>query len=218
MSPPSAHPEWIVALNEESMTNPAPATASAPTKHPIEAFLARCDKLGLAPQAARHPTLVAAITAQSHETVLFFLCGRDYIYHPTDLKLQGIESLFIGAGTPFELNIGSGVADDVKDMLHAPGVTVRTEIGTPHAIGVYDRSAGIRAGGAGNYNLGTKAITRAFQGLRGQFLRDMESAVNEAKIGKLAGALKDERVFGYLQTLRNATRRFWVYDMPEIGL
>jgi hypothetical protein len=46
----------------------------------------------------------------------------------------------------------------------------------------------------------------------------MESAVNEAKIGKLAGSLKDERVFGYLQTLRNATRRFWVYDMPEIGL
>lgn len=202
------------------MTNPAAAVAASAPKHPIENFLAFCDRVGLAPQAARHPTIIAAIKAQSHETILFFLCGRDYILNPTDLKLQGIESLFIGAGTPFEINIPSGVADEIKGMLHAPGVKVRTETGAPHTIGQYsfaDRG-GVRAGGAGNYNLGTKAIIRAFAGFGPKFLLDTQSALNLARAGKLAGATKDERIFGYLQSLRNAARRFWIYDMPEIGL
>ena len=202
------------------MTTPATQSATKKATHPIEYFLGWCDQLGIAPQAARHPTLRAAIKAQSNDAVLFFLCGRDYIYNPTDLKLQGLATLFFGPGTPCELNVSAAAAGEIKNLLHAPTINVHTELGGAHSIGAYSYAdrGGFRMGGAGNYNLGTKAITEACYGLGSNFLRDMIKAVNLAKVGKLKTPVKDDIIFGSLQRMRNAARRFWIYDMPDIGL
>jgi hypothetical protein len=191
------------------MTNPA-------VVHPLQTFLGWCDRLGIASQAARQSVLTAAVRAQSHDAVLFFLCGRDYIKNPTDLKFQGIEKIFMGAGAPFEINVGGAALDTFRQIVHAPTLNVRTEMGMPHTIGAFTKGRGFRPGGAGNYNLCTKALVEAQQGLGSTFLRDMVKGVENAKSGE--SAVTPERVYGNMREMRNATRRFWIYDMPEIGL
>ena len=191
------------------MTSPA-------VVHPLQSFLGWCDKLGIASQAARTTILTAAVRAQSHDAVLFFLCGRDYIYNPTDLKAEGIEKLFIGAGTPFEINISVGALESFRQALHAPALNVKTEIGSPHAVGALTHAAGYRAGGAANYNLVTKALIEAQLGLGSTFLRDMVKGVNNARTG--SSQVSAHRVFLYMQEMRNATRRFWMADLPQLGL
>ena len=186
---------------------------------PLPLFLGWCDKLGLAPQSARQPALMAAIKTQSHESVLFFLCGRDYVYNPTDLKLHGIEELFIGPTAPFQINLGEAVADNVKKMLHAPGVNVKTETGGAHTIAaVPGHGPGVRAGGAGNYNLGTQVLGKACAGLGPKFLNDVLTAVTDGRRPSFVAGVSDHRIFVVLQNMRNRARRFWINDMPEIGL
>ena len=186
----------------------------------LQSFLNMCDRLGIAPQSARQPALLAAVKTQSHESVLFFLCGRDYIYNPTDLKLRGIEELFIGRGTPFEINVGDSVADDMKRTLRAPAVKVSFETGAPHVIAAYQRrhEPGVRAGGVANYNLGTKALAQSIAGFGPKFLKDTVAAVNDGRSSGFVPGVSDHRVFVVLQDMRNRTRPYWMYDMPQIGL
>src|SRR6476646_6305893 len=96
------------------MAHPAAAA------NPMQPFLRWCDALGITQKNNRQNVLINAVKAQSHETVLFFLCGLNYITNPTDLKGQGIEKLFIGEGTPFEINIG-GPAVATYKQLYRPG-------------------------------------------------------------------------------------------------
>jgi hypothetical protein len=71
----------------------------------MENLINYATKLGIDSPTNRAPVLEASVKAMCHETVLFFLCGRDYIYSPSDLKITGIEKLFIGPGTPYQINI-----------------------------------------------------------------------------------------------------------------
>src|SRR5690349_8472851 len=149
-----------------------PMTAPAVVA-PLESFLHVCDRLGIASQAARRAVLTAATSISCHEHVLFFLCGRDYIYNPTDLKAEGIQKLFIGEDTPFAINIPDSAPAAIRRTMYAASVNVHTEVGEPHTYRAFTKAAGVRPGGVGNYNLCTKAIIQAREGLGGAFVRDL---------------------------------------------
>ena len=202
---------WLVSRRAiEHMTAPSVIT-------PLDSFLHVCDKLKIANQAARRAVLTAATSAGCHEHVLFFLCGRDYIHNPTDLKAEGIQKLFIGEEAPFAINVSDAAPAAIRRQMYSPSLNVHTEMGQPHTYAAFTRAAGVRPGGVGNYNLSTKAIIAAREGLRGIFLRDLIAQVTAATEHG-SDAVSPARVFRLMQSMRNATRPFWIYDMPEIGL
>jgi hypothetical protein len=157
-------------------------------------FLSWCQKLGIDTLNDRTPVLTAAVKAQSHETVLFFLCGRDYIFKANDIKWTGIEALFFGRGKPYEINIG--------------GVQLTSLLGGLKGVG--------EKKGAGNFNLCTKALDAATAGLGDVFLRDMVKGVAAAKTG--ASPVKPEMVAKAFMDMRNYARRYWMGDLAQLGL
>jgi hypothetical protein len=183
----------------------------------MEYFLSQCQKMGIVPQAARRPRLIASVQALSHETMLFFLCGQDYIYYPTDLKLFAIERLFIANGAPFALNVGAGAATTLRNLLRATPVQVHTETGGAHVM-AFQRGPGIRAGGVANYNLATKALSQAAGGLGSIFLRDMVTGITKVMTRKAPSQVTPQRVDMYVRQMRDATRRSWMWESEAIGL
>jgi hypothetical protein len=184
---------------------------------PLESFLHVCDRLKIANQAARHAVLTAATSVGCHEHVLFFLCGRDFIYNPTDLKAEGIQKLFVGEETPFAINVSDAAPAAIRRQMYATSLNVHTETGEPHTYTSFRRAPGVRPGGVGNYNLCTQALIEAREGLRGTFLRDLITQVTAA-VTNGSDAVSASKVSRMMQNMRNATRPFWIYDMPEIGL
>jgi len=162
-------------------------------------FLSWCQQLGIENLNARAPVLTDAVKALSHESVLFFLCGRDYIYKPSDLKWTGIEALFFGRGKPYELNLPHIALNSMLAGLNGPGGVV-----------------GARQG-AGNYNLCTKALESAATGMGATFLRDMVKGVMAIKAGAPA-QVKPDALARTLMDMRNSTRRYWMSDLVQIGL
>ncbi len=162
-------------------------------------FLSWCQQLGIDNANGRAAVLTDAVKALSHESVLFFLCGRDYIFKPSDLKWTGIEALFFGRGKPYELNLPAIALNSMLAGLHGPGGVV-----------------GIKKG-AGNYNLGTKALENAVAGMGATFLRDMVKGVKAIEGGAPA-QVKPDALARTLMDMRNSTRRYWMADLVQIGL
>jgi hypothetical protein len=173
----------------------APAVSS-----PLQPFLTWCEQLGITQKTGRQAVLTNAVKSGAHETALFFLCGQDYIFNPTDLKAQGMENLFIGRGSPYEVNVGGAAVTSFKQIYHPGGAA----------------GGGVRAGGAGNYNLCTKALLVAVQGFGSVFLRDMVKGVAAARTGKTH--MTSSGINVELQNMRNHARRFWMRELGEIGL
>jgi hypothetical protein len=162
-------------------------------------FLSWCTKLGIDSPQERAPVLTAAVKSLSHESVLFFLCGRDYIYNAKDLKWMGIDALFLGRGKPYEINIGGIQLTSLQSGLKGPA------------------GGGVGAKlGAANFNLCTKALESATAALGDVFLRDMVKGVLAAKTG--VSAMKPEMVQRTFMDMRNNTRRYWMSDQAAIGL
>ena len=178
-----------------------------------------CTKLGIDAVPARQSVLLASVKAQSNESVLFFLCARDYIYDASDLKWTGIDTLFLRERSPYEINIPEGTRVQIQTTVNNPALRVSTETGAAHAVGAFVPGAapGVQAGGTGNYNLCTKALGLAVDGFGGAFLNDMVKAVKKKEAGE-ASAVSPAVVTRCMQDMRNATRRFWMANLMQIGL
>jgi len=171
---------------------------------------------------------MAAVKEQVHESVLFFLCGQDYIYHPTDRKLEGIRRLFIGPGTPFEINGGTQTWNECRKALETPEVKVKTELLQPHVFSSFTRTAGARPGGVANYNLAVNALAECVYAMGpATFLRDMVAGVNRGRameVGEnnvrtgLGQVGSRTRIVGYMQDMRVAVTPYWGNEVWHLGL
>src|SRR6185436_16281843 len=132
------------------------------------------------------------------ETVLFFLCGQDYLDKPTDLKGQAIANLFIGEGTPFQINVADAYVASIKALYNGG------------AGGGYRLT-----GGTANYHFATQALRSAVEGMGSVFLRDMVKGVAG---GAKASGMSNAAIGRVFQDMRNHTRRFWMQEMASIGL
>jgi hypothetical protein len=98
------------------------------------------------------------------------------------------------------VNVGGAAVTSFKQIYHPGGAA----------------GGGVRAGGAGNYNLCTKALLVAVQGFGSVFLRDMVKGVAAARTGKTH--MTSSGINVELQNMRNHARRFWMRELGEIGL
>ena len=184
----------------------------------LQHYTNTCDRLGISTPGLRPYILEAAVKAQCHETVLFLLCGRDYIFKPTDLKWQGIESLFLGPGKPYQLNVGDDALGDIMGRMQRPAVDVKLEDGGAHKIADFTWKPGIYAGGTGNYNLRTKTLAAAVTGLSRALVNDLIKQVTEIRTGTVDPQFPAHRLHLYMQDMRNRMRRFWPAELHELGL
>jgi hypothetical protein len=181
-------------------------------------FMEVCDKLGISSPGLRAHVLLAAVKGQIHENVLFLMCARDYIYNPTDLKWEGIESLFLGPGKPFQINVGDDALGGIMGRIRNPAVDVKLENGAAHKITDFTFKPGIYAGGAGNYNLRTKTLAAACSGLSRALVNDMIKQVTNIRTGAADPRFPPHRLHLYMQDMRNRLRRFWPGQLHELGL
>jgi hypothetical protein len=148
----------------------------------MEQFLRACKLLGVDVVPARPAKVRQAIAKQLAETFMFFICGYDFIYAPSDKKFRGIVSVFIEASGPLHINISDEKVAEFINAVYDPDINVSVE-GTSFyqkrvlrkgvvehvqtgqkvtydkvRMGQYGQAAGMRAGGVGNYNLQTRAL------------------------------------------------------------
>jgi len=126
------------------------------------------------------------------EAYLFLVCAYDYVYNPGDPKLTCILKFLtpvpysrgqVSFGTSWSINIANSYSEQIKTLLVSPPVMVSAErkklvptspvgnvkisqtTGNAIAPAKLATTGGIKWGGTGNYNLITKAIDIACEGM-----------------------------------------------------
>ena len=122
----------------------------------MERFLEHCTSLGLEQTTLNGQKLQNGIKAGVGECSLFFICGYDFVFHPTDRKFWGIEHLFVQENAPFALNLGPSFRPAFRAALAGDGLVVHPPRLGGNRPDVMPK--GVRMGGAGNYNLQTRAL------------------------------------------------------------
>jgi hypothetical protein len=196
----------------------------------MQTFLSTCRTLGLDQLSLRAQKLQASIPALQSETVLFLICGHDFIHNPSDLKFRGIDELFVQRNSPFELNLYSPCVDEFNRTVKTPGINASIE-GTSYADQpgkqvnydpqVAKKAGGVKPGGVGNYNLQTKAlevIVTHPMGLDkdGALQFEILQKLNTA-FAKPAGPL-GEIAKGTLADMKDRLRPYWGGGTSVLGL
>lgn len=92
------------------------------------------------------------------ENIIYMICSWDYIYRPSDLKLEGLVSVFISDDAAGEINVSGSDRKKALNLLGNPKVKTSIE-GTDKSIKLdMQKAGGTTIGGVANYNLMTKAI------------------------------------------------------------
>jgi hypothetical protein len=152
----------------------------------MEQFLRACRALGIDVVGTRAARVRQAIARQLAETYMFFTCGYDFIFAPSDKKFRGIVSVFIEPQGALHINISDEYAERLKKQVYDPDVNVSVEGTSFYQKKVFQKVTthvqagqgvslnkdlmrqhgqlpGMRAGGVGNYNLQTKALEACMQ-------------------------------------------------------
>ena len=90
----------------------------------------------------------------------FILCAWDYIFNPSDEKAAAFPKVFLRTGSPLELNLGGKDRSKAVSMLGAHDITLKSfgSDNLKHTVKNFKKDAGVRAGGAANYNIYTNFI------------------------------------------------------------
>jgi hypothetical protein len=175
----------------------------------MEKFLKVCTDLGVDKVGERPWKLIAAITAQTSDCVLFFICGYDFIFSPNDRKFQGLYALFLADRAPFEINIYPDCRAAIVAALAAPAGVV---------------GGGTRAGGVGNYNIQTKALEMVVTHQSGlSFQGSLREVVSKSKLA-FAQRLAPTTPFQHqlcakaLTDMRNRLTSYWGSEIRTLGL
>ena len=95
----------------------------------------------------------------NHENVLYLICCWDYVYKPTDAKVQGLIDVFITANAPGEINVSGSNRKKALKLLGNPAAPKVSYEGTNKRAPItLLHKGGVKTGGAANYNLMTQAI------------------------------------------------------------
>lgn len=189
-------------------------------------FLEICSELHLDDRAHRATRLRNGIAANLQDAVLFFICGHDFIFDPSDRKFDAIFQLFIRPGGPFVLNLYPKCLTAIARTLNLPDVAVHIE-GTPeegpgkwsHEITHFVHRGGASAArSAANYNLQTRAIELVvthddgleYQGVLDQTIRDLKEAFQSGRTGFMVEETVDE--------MRQRLAPLWPTPINRLGL
>src|SRR2546423_1059392 len=200
----------------------------------MQTFLDTCKQLGLDQISERGKKLRASIRAQLNETLLFLICGYDFICNASDVKFRGIEQIFVRRTAPLELNLYGNCIAECNRTLTNPGISASIE-GTSWKDkpgqkvnfnpALMNKPAGVRAGGAGNYNLQTKALEVLVTHAEGldkdgaltlEILPKLKSAF-ATPVGPMTQFQKD-RADETLAAMRQALMPYWGAGMAILGL
>lgn len=90
----------------------------------------------------------------------FVLCSWDYIFDPIDAKITAIVDVFMNAGRPLAINIGNNERAKARAMLGAHDITLKSfgNNKLSHKVTNFKKQAGVRQGGAANYNIYTQFL------------------------------------------------------------
>jgi len=132
----------------------------------VQKFLKHCAEFGVQNQANRNALIKRSLTENCNETLMFLTCGYDFIMNANDRKFEGLVQLFVNPNGKYSMNVSATLIDKIRNMTRMPHIAVSYEgrgVGGNSGAGVrLGRSGaaagGVRAGGAGNYNLQTKAL------------------------------------------------------------
>lgn len=195
----------------------------------MEKFLEICSQLGVDNISLRADKLAASIPALCSDSILFFICGHDFIFKPHILKFTGIANLFIAEHGEFPVNIYPECRTAVLALLGNPtlsasieGTSVGATAGVPVRFdpALMRRQGGVQAGGVGNYNLQTKALELMvthprgmdFQGtIRNEIIPKFNASY--AKRGTVSDLTKET-----LTQMRTALTPYWGADIRNLGL
>lgn len=189
-------------------------------------FLEICTELHLDDVAGRALRLRYSVAANLYECVLFFICGHDFIFDPSDRKFDAINALFLQENGQYALNIYPNCRSAMALTLDAPAVAVHIE-GTAeqgpgkwsHAYTQFTHQGGVSpARSAANYNLQTRALELvvthehglSYQGSLEQTIADLKRAFEtQARVGHAEAVVSE---------MRQHLSRLWPTDIHRLGL
>ena len=152
-----------------------------------------------------------------YETVLYFICAWDYVYRPTDAKGKGIVDLFIRTGAAGEVNVSYGNRKAAVRLIDKPAAPTVMNVGTNWRRKIMlRRTGGVKSGGAGNYNLTTKAIE--------QTLPECMAQVDDNNLGDKRLSIAVQKGVGNLRPTASAQNivrqiaQYWGAGIVELGL
>jgi len=196
----------------------------------MQRFLEICTQLGLDKINERAIKLKASIPALQSENVLFFICGSDFISDASDTKFKGLVEVFVKPGSKFELNLYPGCLAKFNAMLSDPAIKASMEgssVADQPGAGVrfnpanMQKAAGVRGGGAANFNLQTKALEVVVTDKEGL---DKDGALDAEVIPKLKTAFAKPAAalnavgMATLADMRDSLTPYWGADLKKLGL
>ena len=152
-----------------------------------------------------------------YESVLYMICSWDYVYRPSDTKSKGLTDLFIRTGSAGEVNVSSGHRKAALKLIDKPAAPTVMNEGTnwKRAVKLL-RRGGVKSGGAGNYNLTTKAIE--------QTLPECMNQVDDIRLGSKRLSVVVQQGVGNLRPTKQAQdlvrqiAQSWGAGIIELGL
>jgi hypothetical protein len=138
--------------------------------------------------AQRRSLYVHSCHQNNQENLLYLICCWDYVFNPSDLKIEGLVRVFIANDSPAMLNVSGVNRRKALALLTNPlsGTKVLKAGGAAakkQAISKFANSGGAVVGGVGNYNLMTQVIELTLPECMGQV---DDASLGEGMLSKLA--------------------------------
>jgi len=186
----------------------------------MKKFLETCTDFGVDKISERAPMLKASIPAMLYESLLFFICGYDFIFDANDTKFRGIVDLFVTRGGTFEMNLGPNCLGQFNAMLSNPSISTTIE-GTN--VRIHSRmgiAGGVQPGGVGNYNLQTQALellVTSADGLDRQSMLQGMAEQLKAALAKPASPLNNVGM-ATMGEMRQSLTPYWGDGIRKLGV
>ena len=147
------------------------------------------------------------------EEIVYMICCWDYVYRPKDKKAEGLYEVFLKPKAPVLVYAYQTRMSGARKLLTNPKVKAKYEGSTEETVLSLQKTGGLKAGGAGNYNLMTKAIESTLPDAVAKLSKD-EGVVTLVK----SGTQGKKPTQSALDILTNYVAKYWGADIKDLGL
>lgn len=184
----------------------------------MKRFMEHCQTLGLEQTVLNGSKLLNGINAGIGECGLFFICGYDFVFNPSERKFWGIEHIFVQRGAPLALNLSPSFPAKFAGALKGQGAYVqppRLGGNRPNLV-----AGGLREGGVGNYNLMGRALDLLVTDPDGMdYNQGLTSVIPNLKAAFAKPSPRlGEHGRAELELMRSVVRPYWGGDTWRLGL
>ena len=147
------------------------------------------------------------------EEIVYMICCWDYVYRPTDKKAEGLYEVFLKPQAPILVYAYQIHMSDSRKLLTNPKIKAKIQGSKEEIVLSLQKTGGLKAGGAGNYNLMTKAIELTLPDAVYKVGKDAE-LVNLVK----SGTQGKKATKSALDILTNYVAKYWGAGIKDLGL